>query len=81
MGDLKLKACPFCGCDATMLFEIRDDDDSTIGVAYVECRRCKARTDEEWTEPCDNGSYLFTDVFDASLKAVERWNRRANDGQ
>lgn len=75
-----LRPCPFCGGDATTMFEARDDEDSTVGVVYVQCRWCKAKSDEEWTEPCITGEYLFSDILSVSAKAAKKWNRRVDDG-
>lgn len=76
---MELKPCPFCGGEAHVMFEVRDDDDSTIGAVYAMCMRCKAKSDEEWTEPTTCGEYLFSDVMEVSEKAAAKWNRRVDD--
>lgn len=62
-----LKPCPFCSCDRIVIRYGSSGWTSNVYYpkesGYVECLRCGNRT----------GKCLY------AKKAVEKWNRRAND--
>ena len=62
MNDTKLKPCPFCGGEA----ELRYADN----YYWVECKKCRTRSDEECVESFDRGHQKTIDVL------AEMWNRR-----
>lgn len=67
----ELKPCPFCGCDGKVVTGI------TSGVPrratdYVRCVECGASAELFYDIACD-GSFVF--------KAIEAWDRGADDGK
>ena len=60
----RLKPCPFCGGDALL-----SHDYEGIGSSYVRCRKCGVE------------SIRFIKSFEIASddRAVEYWNRRADD--
>lgn len=83
----ELKPCPFCGFPTAKITEKRSGNYRRTGNLYqVLCTKCKARG------PIFTGKYLESGEFgqrkytpdsaaiaEAKQKAVEAWNRRAND--
>ena len=81
MADLK--RCPFCGSRATMIQTTYGTRDGSACLGFeILCENCRA------TAPDANGHVLVKlgmngELFpwqDDRQKAVEAWNRRANDG-
>ena len=65
----ELKPCPFCGGEAVPRYTEKNTNGWTSNIIYrskkgfVECKKCYART-KEHGKMC---------------RAIEAWNRRAND--
>ena len=65
-SEIKLKSCPFCGGVATLL---HGGAGTLRSFVYVKCNYCGVTTKE-----------IFVDAaYCANDKAVETWNRRANN--
>ena len=65
----ELKSCPFCGGEAEL--EHPHSFGSSLEYSGVRCIRCRART-----EPI-----LKSFAYSSDEKAIEAWNRRAEDGK
>ena len=63
---IRLKRCPFCGGEALL-----SHDHTGIGASYVRCEKCGLE------------SIRFLKSFECASddRAVEFWNRRADDGR
>ena len=78
----KLKPCPFCGGAA----ELTNSNAYGSPIVFVRCAKCKARTPYMWIDhPRMKAAGLdestrYTEE-QAEAKAIEAWNRRANDGE
>lgn len=59
----KLKPCPFCGGKGIL------NDELNHCVSYVKCSTCGAET----------GMVKVSAEYCADEKAIERWNRRADN--
>ena len=72
----KLKPCPFCGGKPYLETHHRAFINAqTTKVAFVRCRSCEARTQR--FELRDFG--CTSNSAKANEKAIEAWNRRAED--
>lgn len=71
----ELKPCPFCGGKA-----IIKAFNKKYGFAiWCQCKECCARTDE-YCPNTDNEDTAIDNIESCKAKAVEQWNRRANNG-
>ena len=75
-----LKPCPFCGGEA----EVRDGHIYLIDTKIVSCKKCHVRTNPVSIDhPSFNANGLDESTRytpeQATRKACEMWNRRAND--
>lgn len=66
---IKLKPCPFCGGDNLYIVNVNGYFDTTVGVF---CNWCKVTVLHE-------NNYDEGDTPESRRRAVEAWNRRAND--
>lgn len=74
----ELKPCPFCGGKPYLETHHRAFIKAkTTRVAFVRCRECEARTQR--FELTDFGRTSHSE--EANKKAIEAWNRRADDGK
>ena len=62
---IDLKPCPFCGGEAVL-----NDFECERICSYVKCRECGA----------ESGLVKMSAEYSSDGKAVERWNRRADNG-
>lgn len=73
----KLKSCPFCGGEAYLEMSHRAFIKArTTKVAFVRCTVCEARSGR--VPLSDYG--CTSRSIEANNKAIEAWNRRAEDG-
>lgn len=73
MDESKLKPCPFCGTPNTNLYFVKVDAPhgfDTVGIFCNSCKQTVILEENEW-----EGEDSRT-----REKAIEAWNRRANDG-
>ena len=76
----ELKPCPFCG-GTKLNVETRIHDAGMSGIieiAYVQCDECRATGTkvDDWSDSYE----AVTKKKSLEELAIERWNRRANDG-
>ena len=72
----ELKPCPFCGCEATL----KEQHIYVYEAIFVHCKNCKARVMEYFSDAPDmDGVMLGREK--ATEKAIQAWNRRAEDGK
>ena len=62
---IELKPCPFCGGEALL-----SHDHEGIGASSIRCRKCGL----------ESIRFFKSFVHASDDKAVEFWNRRADDG-
>lgn len=77
MGEMELKACPFCGGTAALSIK----ECGTLGrIWYVRCVKCNVRSDG-WREPSELVNYKnpYAKVTETVENAIAEWNRRADD--
>lgn len=69
MADIKLKPCPFCGGEA----RLRHENFGVDKYSYCQCvnSACEAKT----------RNVMISTLFSSDEKAVEIWNRRADNGK
>lgn len=87
MKTPNLKPCPFCGYASPKMTEKRSGNNCRTGDMYqILCGRCKARGPiftAKYTQSGDYGRYSYecssAKQDEAIKKAVEAWNRRADD--
>ena len=68
----ELKPCPFCGMPNTELYWVVTDQrgyGSTLGIFCNNCKQTVTLEENEWEG----------DTADTKRKAIEAWNRRANN--
>ena len=80
----ELKHCPFCGGKAVFLTKNNRSTSSDVGFDFViRCEKCRATTpassDSVVFQLSDKGEIVTID--DGRGKAIEAWNRRAEDGK
>ena len=63
---VELKSCPFCGGKALL-----NHDYAGIGASYIQCEKCGV----------ESIRFLRSFEIASDEKAVEFWNRRADDGR
>jgi Lar family restriction alleviation protein len=74
----KLKPCPFCGGKPYLEQRHRAFIKAeTTRVAFVRCTECEARSNRFQLKDFGNTAVSR----EANLKAIEAWNRRADDGK
>ena len=76
MSEVKLKPCPFCGTEAYTAIVGWDDEKMKI---YIQCNDPDCGTKMEFTIKAERVYLDFDDVMDGISKAVEVWNRRADN--
>ena len=70
----ELKPCPFCGGEAS----IKEQTVYVYNAIFAHCKNCKARVMEYFADaPNIHGVTLGREK--AIEKAIEAWNRRAED--
>lgn len=75
---MELKPCPFCGGKPYLETKHRAFINAqTTKVAFVRCTECYARTQRFELQLFGRTSYSK----EANKKAIEAWNRRADDGK
>lgn len=71
---MELKPCPFCGGEATT----KEQNIYVYEAIFVHCKNCNARVMEYFSDaPNMKGVILGREK--ATEKAIEAWNRRADD--
>lgn len=65
--DIKLKPCPFCGCEAEVMHLATRDGEEVGACAF--CRECGASSRSYYTDVCG-------DEERAIAEAATAWNRR-----
>ena len=76
MSEIKLKPCPFCGTEPYTAIVGSDDEKMKI---YIQCNDLDCGTKIEFTIKAERVYLDFDDVMDGISKAVEVWNRRADN--
>lgn len=76
MGEIKLKPCPFCGSDPYTAIVGSNDEKMKI---YIQCNASDCGTKMEFTIKAERVCLNFNDVISGINKAVEAWNRRAEN--
>jgi len=69
-----LKPCPFCGGVAHQFKDSGDERVGYVSTVKISCRNCAACVADHDTR--DKNGWVYKD--DASLKAADKWNRRAD---
>lgn len=64
-----LKPCPFCGGEAEIRNDTRQDGNHYYSVIYVECSKCGARTLEKISDG-------YFDEYCSNEEIAELWNAR-----
>ena len=84
--DIKLKPCPFCGSvclDYSEKSVHRDHGTAIVLHATVYCRKCHAYGRRVLSEKAKSRDYAACRKLSDGLreKAIDAWNRRADDGR
>ena len=72
----ELKPCPFCGGTGTIK-AVNKNYGFTI---WCQCKKCNARTNG-YCPSTNNEDETIESIENCKNRAVEAWNRRANDGK
>ena len=72
----ELKPCPFCGGEA-VIKAVNRNYGLTI---WCQCIKCYART-EGYCPDTNNEDATIDNIENCKNRALEQWNRRANDGK
>lgn len=83
----ELKPCPFCGGKASLensgIEKCRNRENGDLITSwYVWCPNCGIKRDggvSEYYFRKDETLILVNPMYDGRKKAIEAWNRRAND--
>ena len=81
---MELKSCPFCGKEAKIIFAgarvFRDaiGADTFRGYWKIKCGNCGIEISNESEYYLTDDEQFLTNI-DGRRKAIDRWNRRAND--
>ena len=67
-----LKPCPFCGGQAMLITS------PSLGIVYIQCKSCTAMVGRKRKIV---SSMIGSEFFTSKEKAIEAWNRRADDGK
>lgn len=67
-----LKPCPFCGGQAMLITS------PSLGIVYIQCQSCTAMVGRKRKIV---SSMIGSEFFANKEKAIEAWNRRADDGK
>ena len=84
---MKLKPCPFCGCNPVLehsgIEKTRSRDNGDLITRWkVRCQNCGTEKDGGCTEYifCKNETLVVKSAhFDGRAKAIAAWNRRVGD--
>ena len=68
---IELKPCPFCGGEATPVY-CENGNRYTSNILYLSKRG---------TIKCQKCEVVLPRTYSSVSKAIEAWNRRANDGK
>lgn len=72
----ELKPCPFCGGEVVVKAVNKN-----YGLAIrCQCSKCNART-EEYCPDTNKEDDTLENIEECKKRAIEAWNRRANDGK
>lgn len=72
----ELKPCPFCGGEAV----IKAVNKSYGLTIWCQCPKCGVRT-EGYCHNTNNEDATIDNIENCKNRALEQWNRRANDGK
>ena len=72
----ELKPCPYCGGEA-VIKAVNKNYGFTI---WCQCQKCGART-EGYCPNTNNEDATIDNIENCKNRALEQWNRRANDGK
>lgn len=72
----ELKPCPFCGGEA-VIKAVNKNYGFTI---WCQCQKCGAKT-EGYCPNTNNEDATIDNIENCKNRALEQWNRRANDGK
>ena len=77
----KLKPCPFCGGMAEFYRIANRTSNSSIGFTFrIKCKKCGTEKPKNYEyDVCMDDAGNINIRQDDRYKAVEDWNRRAND--
>ena len=73
----ELKPCPFCGGEGKIKAASKEHIGFTI---WCECKNCHAQT-SGYCPDMKKEDTVIENIDSCRNKAVEAWNRRANDGK
>lgn len=76
MSEIKLKPCPFCGTEPYTAIVGVNDEKMKI---FIRCNNPNCGTKMEFTIKAERIFLRFDDVISGINKAVETWNRRAEN--
>lgn len=79
MTAVMLRACPFCGGEATSNIRAYGYSTETFTATHViGCNQCNIKFEAESAYTVKNGDIVT--LRDGYKKCVEKWNRRAENG-
>lgn len=70
----ELKKCPFCGGEARIKMERKNNVGWTI---WCECKKCYAKA-EGYCPSMQNADNALNSINTCKINAIEAWNRRWN---
>lgn len=76
--DIELKPCPCCGTKAWSRIK-KSSEEKMIG--YISCNNSSCGLGMEFEIKAKSVILSFDDVISGINDAVDRWNRRENNGQ